>query len=122
MLHPNTPLFDREGAKLQFHLHQMSLNSALFAFLREVNVQTWILSDSEPGNQLNLTTSGLNQFFIQNKKKETMLAPSELGPLVYAEEPKPEVKSNKTTESAKNANKKNASAAANKSKNANATK
>ena len=28
-LHPLTPQFDRNGSKMQFHLHQMSLNSAL---------------------------------------------------------------------------------------------
>ena len=49
LLNPKMPKFDMAGSKLQFHLHQMSLSSILFSYLRKNKFNAWIIADSPQG-------------------------------------------------------------------------
>lgn len=59
-------VYDPNGANLQFYLHQMSLDSVLASYLKRNEISSWMLSQYVSSEtKHNLTTSGLNDIFIQ---------------------------------------------------------
>jgi len=66
VLDESLPLYDPNGLKFQMVLHQMSVTSIMLSYLKKNELTTWILSSQvSSDSKFNLTTSGLNDVFVQ---------------------------------------------------------
>ena len=69
-------LYNSNGGNLQLYLHQLSLDSLLASYLKRHQISSWMRSQQlSSEDNLNLTTSGLNDVFIEEPVLVTLNPP-----------------------------------------------